>query len=77
MPTMMNALEKYRQEEKLTYKELSIKLNQSQPNIFKTCTGRVNMSGEVALRAHLWLGIPLKKLRPDLFKSNNQKNEGV
>lgn len=65
---MKNALESYRQKNKLSYRELAKKVKQSQPNVFKTCKGQVPLSGEVALRAHLWLGIPLEKLRPDLYK---------
>ena len=67
MPGMETAIERYRQEHKLTLRALAAKTGiTSLGTLFRHCRG-ANISAEIAVRYHNALGIPLSDLRPDLW----------
>lgn len=65
--SMFNALEHFRKKESLSFAELGRRAGYTRATCLKHCKGEIPISGEAALRYYLRLGIPLERLRPDLF----------
>jgi transcriptional regulator with XRE-family HTH domain len=70
----MNTIEAYRKEHGLTYDELAALVGINSATVWKHCKlpGR-KVSGESAILYHRALGIPLERIRPDLFLSLPEK----
>jgi transcriptional regulator with XRE-family HTH domain len=65
-----NWLEEERLRRGLTYPELAKKAGVSTTSAWEHC-GAKRLSGEAALRYSVALGLPLEKLRPDLFPGDS------
>ncbi len=71
---MKTAIDRYRQEHKLTLRALAAKTGiTSLGTLFRHCRGE-SLSAEMALRYHKTLGIPLSDLRPDLWPPEEEES---
>lgn len=66
----MNALEKYRTENELTYEAMGEKAGYLRGTVYKHCHA-ANIPEGAALRYHLSLGIPLPELCPALYDNQS------
>jgi len=64
----MNTLEQYRIDNSLTYQALADLVRGTKGNVHQHCRGLKRISDGAALRYHVYLGIPIRDLRPDLFE---------
>ncbi|MGE4194696.1 MAG: helix-turn-helix domain-containing protein [Pseudodesulfovibrio sp.] len=68
----MNALEKFRKENKLTYEAVGEKPGYRRGTVYKHCQADI-IPGEAAIKYHRAFGIPLSDLRPDLYPDKSQE----
>lgn len=71
---MKNALEQYRTEHELSYKDLALAAGVSSRGVvYGHCQGKRGISAEMAVRYSENLHIPRHELRPDLWPPSDAK----
>lgn len=65
---MPNVLEQFRLCNALSFAEIGRRVGLSRVSVLMHCKGERPIGGEAAIRYSVHLGIPLRHLRPDLFK---------
>lgn len=63
----MNAIESYRREHSLTYRQIADRVGANAAQIFRWAKGTRTIPAEKAMILHNELGIPLGAMRPDLW----------
>ena len=64
---MTNILEEYRRDHEVTFADIARTCGLTHSAVLRHCKGERKIGGEAALRYHVYLGIPLQELRPELF----------
>jgi len=67
---MHNALEQFRRKNGLTFAALGRRVGLSRATVLMHCKAKRQIGGDAAIRYAVELDIPIRELRPDLFKAN-------